>query len=181
MKRTMYKWFWIWDFDKEEKWLNEMAVQGLVLTAVSNCKYTFEDSAPGSYRVRLELLDNLPSHVLSQKYLRFLEETGAEYLGSVMRWIYVRKKTDGEEFNLFSDYESRIRHLNRIIYLNTVPIFTMFAAMMSNFSAYHRTGNETNFMIFVFCVVIELLAIVGLHQIHRKKKRLQKEKQIFES
>lgn len=25
MRRTVHKWFWVWDFDKEEKWLNIMA------------------------------------------------------------------------------------------------------------------------------------------------------------
>ena len=26
--RTMRKWFWVWDFEKEEEWLNEMALKG---------------------------------------------------------------------------------------------------------------------------------------------------------
>ena len=25
MRKKVYKWFWAWEFDKEEKWLNEMA------------------------------------------------------------------------------------------------------------------------------------------------------------
>ncbi len=25
MRKTIRKWFWAWDTDKEEKWLNEMA------------------------------------------------------------------------------------------------------------------------------------------------------------
>lgn len=184
MKRTtykMYKWFWIWDFDKEEKWLNEMAAKGLALTAVGTSKYIFEDSEPGEYRVRLELLDNLPNHILSQKYIRFLEETGAEYLGSVVRWVYIRKKTDGGEFNLFSDYESRIQHLNRIMWLNAVPIFTMVSGMSSSYSSYRRTGNQMSLILSLLCVGIELLSLAGLYQTYRKKKQLQKEKQLFES
>lgn len=27
-RRTMHKWFWVWEFDKEEAWLNEMANTG---------------------------------------------------------------------------------------------------------------------------------------------------------
>ena len=34
MRKTIRKWFWTWDFEKEEKWLNEMAAQGLALVGV---------------------------------------------------------------------------------------------------------------------------------------------------
>jgi hypothetical protein len=33
--------FWVWDFDKEEKWLNEMAAKGLSLVSVGFYKYEF--------------------------------------------------------------------------------------------------------------------------------------------
>lgn len=42
MRQTIRKLFWVWDFDKEEKWLNEMAAKGLSLVAVGFCKYEFE-------------------------------------------------------------------------------------------------------------------------------------------
>ena len=74
MRKTVRKWFWVWDFDKEEQWLNEMAAQGLVLVDVGWCKYVFEDSVPGEYQVRLELLENQPSHEESQKYIRFIHD-----------------------------------------------------------------------------------------------------------
>ncbi len=41
MKHIIHKWFWAWDFDKEEKWLNEMSAKGLNLTGVSFCRYVF--------------------------------------------------------------------------------------------------------------------------------------------
>ena len=27
-RKTIRKWFWVWDFEKEEDWLNEMAMNG---------------------------------------------------------------------------------------------------------------------------------------------------------
>ena len=27
-RKTVWKWFWVWDFEKEERWLNEMALAG---------------------------------------------------------------------------------------------------------------------------------------------------------
>lgn len=31
MRQTIHKLFWVWEFDKEEKWLNEMAARGFAL------------------------------------------------------------------------------------------------------------------------------------------------------
>ena len=76
MRQTIHKCFFVWDFDKEEQWLNEMAAKGLALVSVGFCKYEFEDCVPGEYRVCLQLLDKLPRHPEMQKYIEFMEETG---------------------------------------------------------------------------------------------------------
>jgi hypothetical protein len=61
------------DFEKEEMWLNEMAAKGLALVAVGFGAYTFEESLPGEIHIRLELLDNLPSHAKALNIIKFLE------------------------------------------------------------------------------------------------------------
>ncbi|NCC68815.1 MAG: DUF2812 domain-containing protein, partial [Clostridia bacterium] len=81
MRRTIHKLFPLWAFDKEERWLNEMAARGLALLSVGYSRYTFEESEKGEYAVRLELLDELPSHPQSERYIHFIEDTGAEYIG----------------------------------------------------------------------------------------------------
>ena len=30
--KTMHKWFWVWEFEKEERWLNEMAQEEVDLS-----------------------------------------------------------------------------------------------------------------------------------------------------
>ena len=42
MKHVVYKVFFLWDFEKEEKWLNEMAAKGLMLTDVGFCRYVLK-------------------------------------------------------------------------------------------------------------------------------------------
>ena len=85
MRKTIRKWFWIWDFDKEEKWLNEMAAKGLCLVSVGFCKYEFEDCLPGEYKICLQLLKKCPRNPEMQKYMEFMEETGAEHVGTFTR------------------------------------------------------------------------------------------------
>ena len=57
MKKTIYQFFSVWDYDKEETWLNDMSAKGLLLHSVGFCKYTFEEGDPGKYIYRLELLN----------------------------------------------------------------------------------------------------------------------------
>ena len=70
---------------------------------------------PGEYKVCLQLLDKMPRHPESQKYIEFLEATGAEHIGNFTRWAYFRKKSKDGEFELFSDNASRIKYLSGVI------------------------------------------------------------------
>ena len=46
-RKTIRKWFWVWEFEKEEDWLNEMAMNGWVLENVGWCTYHFVRCEPG--------------------------------------------------------------------------------------------------------------------------------------
>lgn len=48
MRKVVHKLFWIWDYDKEEKWLNEMAAKGFSLISVKLLTYEFENTLPGN-------------------------------------------------------------------------------------------------------------------------------------
>ena len=107
-KKTVWKWFFVWEFEKEEEWLNEMSREGWALCGVGICKYTFERCMPDEYTVRMEMRKP------EEGYIGFIEETGAEYIGRVTQWLYFRKRNEEGPFDLFSDIDSRIEHLNRI-------------------------------------------------------------------
>ncbi len=109
MKYTVWKAFF--DYEKEEKYLNEMAAKGLALTDYSWCRYVFEDALKGEYVYRIELLENPVNHAESQNYIiRFMEEAGIEFVTSYNRWIYLRKKTADGKFDIYSDIASKIKH-----------------------------------------------------------------------
>ena len=106
--KTFHKMFWVWEFDKEERWLNAMAQEGWALTNAGFCTYTFEKTGPGDYIIRVETLDN------SSDFENFMEELGAESVGYCFRWGYFRRKAALGPFEMFSDIDSRIGHLNKI-------------------------------------------------------------------
>ena len=180
MRRTVYKVFMMWNFDKEEKWLNEMAAKGLALVSVGACRYDFEDCAPGSYQVRLELLDNLPSHPESHCYIRFLEETGVEHVGTLLRWVYFRKQSTDAPFDLFSDIDSRIRHLNRMLWILGV-LFGMNLINVANLLVQFITWEYSGTLVIVIvCALLLLLITYGFVRIMLKKNRLKRERRLHE-
>ena len=179
MRRTIRKFFFVWDFDKEEKWLNEMAAKGLALVSVGFCKYEFEDCVPGEYKICMQLLEKMPSHPESQKYITFMDETGAEHVGSFTRWVFFRKKAAEGDFQLFSDNASRVKHLTTILsFVALVVILNLFIGI-ENLFVVAVTGFPGNYL-GLLNLAIGLVGLPGVIKLYKKRNRIKKESQLFE-
>ncbi len=164
--RTVRKWIWVWDFDREEEWLNDMALNGWVLEGVGWCTYRFMRCEPGEYAVRLEM------HPYDEAYIDFMRETGAEYIGRMIAWVYFRKKTSEGAFDLFSDIDSRIRHLDRIgKMLAAVGGMNLVIGLVNTFSP-ARLGSIN--------LIVATLLMYALGRIHGKKESLARERTLHE-
>lgn len=180
MRKIIHKVFFVWNFDKEEQWLNEMAAKGLCLVSVGFCKYEFEDCVPGEYRICMQLLDQMPSHPESQKYIEFLEQTGAEQIGSFTRWVFFRKKASGGDFQLFSDNSSKVKHLTAITNMVTFVIgFNLFVGLY-NLLMLFFFGNPLIYMGYLN-LIIGIWGLYGTIKLWKKRNRMKKESQLFES
>ena len=179
MKKTIHKFFSVWEYDKEELWLNEMSANGLLLQSVGFCTYIFEEGEPAKYIYRLELLNPRLNREEKAQYIRFVEDTGAEHIASLFRWVYFRKEDDGSGFEIFSDLASRITHTNRMLSLlgiitglNFINGLNMLRMWYTN-SYYSLTAP---LIIFACC----LITGYGFFRINRKKQKLVKEKALRE-
>lgn len=179
MKRVIHKWFWAWNFDKVEKWLNEMASIGLCLSSASFLRYEFEDCLPGEYNFRLEMLEYLPDHPESRQYISFIEDTGAEHVTSFMRWVYFKKKTADGPFDLFSDSTSKIRHLNRLLRLfGIIGALNLYWAVYNLYRVFF--WYDSMYVLGFLNALFAILLGTGFYMIYKKKKELKKQQQIFE-
>ena len=165
-RKTIRKWVWVWDFDKEEEWLNEMAMNGWVLESVGLCTYNFVRCEPGEYSVRLEM------HPYDESYLAFMRETGAEYVGRMMLWIYFRKKTADGPFDLCSDIDSKISHLDRIGKMLAAVGGANLVIGIANTLSPARLG-----WVNLLCATLLMYA---LGRIQGKKEALEKERRLHE-
>ena len=179
MRHTVKKWFWAWDFQKEEQWLQQMAAKGLALVSVGFARYEFEDTQCGEYDVCLQLLEQNIKHPESVKYIEFLESTGAEHVGSYFRWVYLRKKRAEGGLQLFSDHESRIKHLGRMIAL-IAPIsvvnLVLGAVNLALLVGMHSEANITG----ILNLVLGALGCFGWYKLGKMRAAQKAQAQIFE-
>ena len=170
-RRVIRKLFWVWEFDEEEKWLNDMAKRGWALDSVGFAKYTFIESEPGEYAVRLEMLDHTAASSEGQDYIDFVESTGAEYIGNMMQWVFFRKKAAEGDFDLFSDIDSRIRHMERIVKpLGIIALSNLLIGV----------GNLLIGGLGLINIACSALLGYACHKINQKKTALQKERSLHE-
>ena len=166
-RKIVRKWIWIWDFDKEERWLNTMAQQGWVLDKLGFCRYEFVRCEPGAYTVRLEMREH------DEAYLSFMADTGAEYVGRMMKWIYFRKKTEDGPFELFSDLESRISYLDKMCrMLRGVGLAILLIGLANSINPYAALGGVN-----LLCATLLMYA---LGRIEGKKEALEKDRLLME-
>lgn len=174
-----------YDFEKEEKWLNEMSAKGLALVNYSWCKYVFEDAPQGEYTYRLELLEKPINHPDSQNYLSFMKDTGVEMVASFNRWVYFRRKAADGEFNIYSDKDSKLKHYSRVRAFFVLAAALNFFIGLMNFSyGTHETISGhvpingyfsiISFLVAVLFIIFLILPLTG------KISALEKEKDIRE-
>lgn len=180
MRKTIYKLFWAWQSEQEERWLNEMSAKGLQLLETGGVRYTFQEGTPGEYQYRLELLEYLPSHPESQQYIRFMEETGAELVGSTLRWVYFRKRVSDGPFELFSDVDSKLRHLRRIHTLLLVCTILELMFGMTSLLRWFSTGYAEMLGVCIPLLLLGGLLLSGVIRISRKITRMKREGRIHE-
>lgn len=174
MKHTEYKVFTEFKYEEEEKWINEKALNGQNLTDIGFCRYVFEDGEPGEYIYRLEMLEHFPNHYKSREYLLFLEETGVEFVGSILNWVYLRKKASEGPFEIYSDLDSKIKHYTRIINLVNWLILLQIIVSIPNIIL-SFSGNSIN-NVYMLNLFLAMLFFIGNRSYKKKIKKLEKEK-----
>jgi Na+/H+ antiporter NhaD/arsenite permease-like protein len=111
-------------------------------------------------------------HPSDDAYVNFMEDTGAEYVGRMMMWIYFRKKAADGAFDLFSDIDSKIAHLDRIgKMLAVIGGANLVIGILNSFNPSHVGWLN------LVCATVLMYA---LGRIHGKKEALELDRQLRE-
>ena len=180
-RKTVNKLLFIWDWDEEERWLNEMADQGWHFVKYGfPCRYTFEQGEPGAYQYRLQALNSRIGSKESQDYLAFLREMNIELVNSYLFWVYLRKPNDGLPFELFSDVESRIKHMRRFALIPFLCAMMLCLNLMWGASTLLTYGGFFGMMLVLLECLLAVLMIYGVTRMAMKYRELEKQRQWHE-
>ena len=175
------------DYEKEENWLNSMAAKGWHLTHTDSPSYTFEEGLPGEYIYRTALLDHMPNHPDTIDYIRLMEETGAEHVGSIWRWAYFRKKASDGEFEIYTDIESRINHykrVERLLFWYVVPNFISLVLQLPIAGLVFAFGHTAILPLNAFVASANIAALcitfAPWKKFSEKAKELEREREVYE-
>ena len=163
---TRFKWFWVWQDNAEERWLEEMSRKGYHLSSVNiPCIYTFTISEPVNYSYRLDYRRFSKSE--KQDYLQIFKDAGWEYLGEISLWQYFRKQQKaGEISEIFTDNSSKIAKYRRILaYLGLlwfVLVFIVFQRITVLPPSLPWWGNVHIFIAIVAVVMTYAIIRIGL-------------------
>lgn len=183
MKHIIRKVFFIWEYEKEEKWLNEMAAKGLLLTDVGFCRYVFEEGTPGAYQYGLEMLPQSPNHPESRNYIEFMEESGAEHVGTMKHWVYFRRPVTDAPFEIYSDLDNKIKHMQSVYRLACILAGVCVTAGVVNLSIGLNTASTEpalNLGVAIPCLIFGLFIAFGAGKMALPLKKLKAERKLRE-
>ena len=176
--RTVHRLYY--DFEREERWLNEQAAQGWNFVRYGWGGYRFEQGEPDAFVYRIELLPASPKSAASRDYLALLADSGAETVCTWMRWVYLRRPAALGAFELFTDLESRIAHYRRVLGFLGVLIAALVCGASSIIVTSGQSGGVALWVPLALVVLAIVLIAVPSVRLSRRVRSLRGQRQIFE-
>ena len=126
-ERKQFKYFSIFEYEKEEKYLREMHKSGWRFLKVTGLGvYHFEKCIPADVIYQLDYNQDSKEH--KDEYLQMFSDCGWEYLQNYAGYSYFRKpaaEMNGEE-SIFCDEESKIAMMERVLKGRMTPLVIIF-------------------------------------------------------
>ena len=188
MRRVIHKIFWIWQLEKEQAWINEMASHGYSLEHAGRLTFEFEETEPNKYIYKELFLKGWGESAENIKYFKFLEEMGIKvvcyinYPGTC--WVYVRalKEEYPNGIELYSDIDSKIQYQKTMaFYMIFVSVITFLAASLNLSIVISALAADGRFMwlnalcagfmygLFVASVIATIKAFVNMSKLKKER------------
>lgn len=126
-----FKWFTIFEYDKEQDYLRDMNKSGWKFVKVRGLGvYHFEKCDTQDVIYQLDYNKEGLDH--KEEYLKMYEDCGWEYIQDYAGYSYFRKPVseDGVAEEIFCDDESRLQMMQRVIKGRMVPLLIIFFATL---------------------------------------------------
>ena len=189
MRRVIHKLFYIWELDKEECWINEMAAHGYGLTRAGRFSFEFDEVEPNKYIYKTLFLSGTGYSKKNTDFYRFLEEMGItmvnriNYPGTCCVYTRALKEDYPNGIELYSDIDSKINYDKVIMWYLFFCFFASITGAIPNiYMALEPTNGVRifNFMTAGLMVAFAAIAIVSFFKRLINIRKLKKERKIHE-
>jgi len=129
--KTVFRLYWAWNDDKEERWLRRMAQAGWHLVRPRGFFYRFEKGDPADIVFRLDYQG--PSKSDRREYLGLFKDAGWEHVAEFSNWHYFRIAAgDGPAPEIHTDVESRIAKYRRLLGLLAIIMLAVWVPVLTS-------------------------------------------------
>ena len=167
---TKFRWFWAWQDEKEEQWLDHMSEQGWHVTSLGfPGVYQFTRGEPRRYVYRLDFKHSMDKDF--KEYLQLFADAGWEHIGMRSSWQYFRTEArEGEQPEIFTDNASKIRKYQRLVGF-LIFFLPMYIVMLTNLIEGEREIYRIFGLVFAAFIVFYAYALIRLvMRIYQLKK-----------
>lgn len=172
--KRVFKIIWVWNEEKEEKWLSEMAQKGWLLESYFLGIYTFSKAKPDNYIYKLDYYGGMNRD--KKEYRNIFEDAGWEHVAEFAGWQYFRIKADNCKYpDIYSDNASKVekyRSLFKIMMIITLANLINMINVVHLFQEFQF--NIISGMRILISVVL-LLLIYADYRIYKIIKELKRE------
>ena len=129
--KKQFRWFTIYEYEKEQDYLREMHKSGWKFVRVKGLgMYYFEKCSPQDVVYQLDYNKDGLAH--KDEYLRMFDDCGWEYIQDFAGYSYFRKAVgeDGVAEEIFCDDESRLQMMDRVLKGRMLPLLVIFFALL---------------------------------------------------
>ncbi|MBP5654803.1 MAG: DUF2812 domain-containing protein [Clostridiales bacterium] len=189
MRKKVHKLFWIWQLEKEQAWVNDMAEHGYALVRAGRFTFEFDDSEPGIYIYKEIFLKGSSTSSKNIEYFKFLEEMGITEVCAIdypnTCWVYLRalKEDYPNGIELYSDVESKITYESVMMwYLLFVVIVCGLCSALNYYMAF-TPNNGVRWLNLITASGVTILMVIALIDFIKRVIRinkLKKERKIHE-
>ncbi len=174
--KRCFRLFWVWQEDKEVKWLRQMALKGWHLINVFIFVYTFEKREPRDIIYYRDFKSIKKRDV--DEYLDIFKEAGWKYICRQGNWFYFSSPADNKYKEVYSDNHSRLEKYRILLLTHIVfmPILFNSLRIISNRMADNGTIPMGILMFITFAVFLAVIySTIRLTAVISKMRKSPKE------
>ncbi len=152
--RSVFRFFFAWQDDQEEKWLEKMARQGWHLVR-GGIVFRFVEGKPGEFRYRLDYRPG--SNRSLEEYFTLFADSGWEHVCSFGGWHCFRTG-DASAPEVFTDVDSKVEKYRRLLML--LLVFLMASLVILSRSP--RSSSSVLYEFYAWAKVVQSCVVVLL-------------------